>query len=177
MEVVEQVEDELLGFAARLLGGEACRFRRCLRGLRALGREVAVDRTADREHGEYRGARGDLPRAHQRLPGGAFALALRGELGLRRLARLALQAHVPAALDHAGEHVVRELDASHVEPLLDAQQPPVDELRHRPRCRARGREQFLQPFLGEALAVAGLGEQVILDHLPHPSGWSASARS
>ena len=74
------------------------------------------------------------------------------------------------AAHHAAQHVVRELDAAHVEPLLDAQQAPVHQLRERVRRRARGGQRLGHALLGQALAIAGLGEQFVLDHAPHARG-------
>ena len=93
VEVVEQVDDELLGLAARAARPSgasacACASASCARFML----DVAEDRAADRDDREHRADRGDLPRAHQRLARRALALALRRELALGLVARLALEA-------------------------------------------------------------------------------------
>ena len=65
---------------------------------------------------------------------------------------------------------MRQLDPAHVEPLLDAQQPAIDQRRKRVRRGAGRRESLAHPLLGQALAVAGLGEELILDHAADPGG-------
>ena len=65
---------------------------------------------------------------------------------------------------------MRELDAAHVESFLDAQQATVDQLRERIGRRARRRQRLRDPLLGQALAVAGLGQQLVLDDAPHARG-------
>ena len=97
---------------------------------------------------------GDLARAHQRASRREFPLALLGEQPLGRLARLALVAQIAAALDHAAQNVVGELDAAHVEPLLDSQQAPVDEDGECAGRRAGSLEAAEQPLLRDILAKA-----------------------
>ena len=65
---------------------------------------------------------------------------------------------------------MRELDAAHVQPLLDAQQAPVDQRGQRIGRRTGGGEGLLHTLLGQAFAMAGLGEQVVLDELAHAGG-------
>ncbi len=89
--------------------------------------------------------------------------APRAALGL--LERLALEPQLAARLDHAAQHVVRELDAAHVEPLLDAQQPPVHERGQRIGRGAGIGEGLEHALLGQALAEAGVRQQLVLDHL------------
>ena len=60
-----------------------------------------------------------------------------------------------------------ELDAAHVEPLFDAQEPAVDEACERIGRRAGRGERLLHALLGEALAKAGLGEELVLDEMAH----------
>ena len=62
---------------------------------------------------------------------------------------------------------MRELDAAHVEPFLDAQQAPVDQLREGIRRGTGAGQRLDHALLGEALAVAGLGQQFVLDEAPH----------
>jgi hypothetical protein len=119
------------------------------------------------EDGEHGAARRDLPRAHQRFSRGALALALCGKLAFGLVARFALQPQIAAGLHDAAQDVVRQLDAPHVEPLLDAEQAPVDEHRERIGRGTRCGETLLHALLGQALAVAGLGQQIVLDELPH----------
>ena len=77
---------------------------------------------------------------------------------------------VAARLDDPAENVVRELDAAHVEPFLDAQQAPVDELRQRVRRSADRGERLSHALLGQALAKARLGQHLVLDELAHTGG-------
>src|SRR5207249_8885410 len=96
IEIVEQVDDELLCFAARALGHLAGLLGTELGLLGALHVEVTEDRAthgADREHAAYCG---DLPRAYQRLPGRPFTLPLRCELAFGFVARFALVAQSAA---------------------------------------------------------------------------------
>ena len=62
---------------------------------------------------------------------------------------------------------MRQLDAAHVEAFLDAQQPAVDELRQRIGLGACRGQRLGHALLGQALAIAGLGEQFVLDDAPH----------
>ena len=167
IEVVEQVDDELLRLAARGLGHQPRLLGLRFRLLRALHAEPAEDRAGDGDHGQHAARRRDLARPHQRLSRRPLARALRFQLPLGLVARVALEPQVAAGLHHAAEHVVGELDAADVEALLDAQQAPVDQLRQRAGRRARRGEELGEALLGEVLAVARLGEEMVLDHLPH----------
>ena len=71
------------------------------------------------------------------------------------------------ALTTLAQHVMRQLDAAHIEPLLDAQQPAVDQRRERVGSGARLGEATEQALLGDVLAEAGVREQLVLDDAPH----------
>ena len=88
-------------------------------------------------------------------------------LPLRLVARLALVAQVAARAHDAAQHVVGKLDPAQVEPLLDAQQPAVDERRQRVRRRAHRGESLAHALLGQAFAKARLGEHLVLDEFAH----------
>jgi hypothetical protein len=136
----------------------------------ALGGEVSVHGAARRADGQHRAHGCDLPRPHQCLARGNFARALRGKLAFGFVLRFAFQPHVAVCADDTGQYVMRQLHSAHVEPLLDAQQPPVDERGQRIGRRAGGRQAFLHALLGQAFAMAGLGEQVVFDELTHTGG-------
>ena len=112
IEIVEDELDETLGFVAREL-------RNLFGPDRPIGAVYAVDRTDDGHDRERCAARRNLARTHQRRTRGALVLALRSELALGLFARLALESLGTTRLDHATEHVVRELDPTHVKPLFD----------------------------------------------------------
>ena len=96
-----------------------------------------------------------------------LALALLRQHLFGGFARFALMAQVAAALDHAAQHVVGQLDSAHVEAFLDTQQPPIDQRRERVGRGARGGEVRAQAFLGDVLAEARVGEQLVLDDPAH----------
>ena len=156
-----EVTEKGLRLHARLL-------REVLGAFRALRAEVREDRRGDGADGEHDADGGDLAGADQRVArcGGPLALLLQHLLG--GFARLALMPQVAAGLDHAAQHVVGQFDAAHVEPFLDAQQPPVDERRERvsgaaPAAAKCARRRLLR----DVLAEAGFGQQLVLDDPAH----------
>jgi hypothetical protein len=102
--------------------------------------------------------------------GRRLAVALRLELPLGLVARVALVAHVAARPHDGAQHVVRELHPAHVQALLDAQQAPVHQRRQRPGRGGSRREGLDDTLLGQALAEARLGEHFVLDEAAHPFG-------
>ena len=62
---------------------------------------------------------------------------------------------------------MRELDASDVETLLDAQQAAVDQQRERVRPGAGFRKPAQQALFGDVFAKAGNGQQIVLDDVTH----------
>ena len=141
----------------------ASRSARRARCVLQIGQDGGEHR-ADREHGAHQAtwrARTSARRAassRSRCSASSRSVASLG---------LALVAQVAAGLDDAAQHIVRELDAPHIEPLLDAQQPAIDQ--HRERIgRGAGRlEAADQPLFGDVLAKARAGQQLILDDLAH----------
>ena len=159
-----------LGKRLRLLRRRRRRARSVLGQLRALHVGVAENRTAGRADGEHRACRRNHPRAKKRRVRRGFLRQRCSELALDGGLALALVAHRAAGADDAAEHVVGQLHAAHIEPLLDAQQPAVHECGQRLGRSAGGDEAFFHPLLGEALAVAGVGEQLVLDERAHAGG-------
>ena len=117
--------------------------------------------------GQHRAADRDLPRASQCLARGQFARLLCRQLLLGHFKRFALVAQVAACGDHAAQHVVREFRAAQVEPLLDAQQAPVDQRGERVGRGAGGGEGLQHALFGQALAEARLGQHLVFDELAH----------
>src|SRR5207302_9710543 len=150
-EVVAEIAEQLLGVAAGLLGERASFLRHALGAMRTLAAEVSQHRRTDRRNCQHRARGRDLPRPQRRAPRRELPGALLREQPLGGLAGLALLALVAAALDDRAQHVVRELDAAQVEPLLDAQQPPVDEHRERAGRSSRLGETAEQALLRDAL--------------------------
>ena len=140
------------------------------RRLRAALRPQSVDHAAGRGDGEHAAGRRDRAGAPQRAFRRGFLRAGRRELALHRGLRLALEPRVTAPPDHRREHVVRELHAPQVQALLDAEQAAVDQLRQRVVRRAGRGEPLAHAFLRDALAVARIGEQLVLEEGPHPRG-------
>jgi hypothetical protein len=62
---------------------------------------------------------------------------------------------------------VGQLDAADVEPFLDTQQPAVDQGRQRSGRGAGLGEGLQHPLLGDVLAKARVGEQLVLDEAAH----------
>ena len=79
-------------------------------------------------------------------------------------------AQVAARLDDRAQHVMRKLDAAHIEPLFDAQQPPVDQQRQRSGGCAGCTEQRRNPLFRDVFAISGLSEKFVLDHPSHSGG-------
>jgi hypothetical protein len=128
--------------------------------------EGGEHRRGPRQHREHDAADRDLPRPDQGLARRAFARALVGELPLGGLACLAFMALIAAGPDHAAQHVVGELDAADVQPLLHPQQAAVDQGRQSRGRHAGAGEASQQLFFGDVFAEARLGQQVVLDDIP-----------
>ena len=163
IKIVQQIDDELLRLAARAFGHRARLLRFQLGFLRALHVEEAEGGARKRTHREHRANRGDLSCTHERLPCRALARALLVELAFGLVARFALVAQVAAGSDHAAQYVVRQLYPAHIEPLLDAQQSPVDERGERIGSRTRRGKRLPNALLRNAFAKAGVGQQFVFD--------------
>ena len=74
---------------------------------------------------------------------------------------------VAAGFDDSGEHIVCKLDATYIEPLLDAQQSTIDKSGEGIRRTACGLKAPDETFLGHILAEAGFSEQIVLNDSPH----------
>ena len=159
-EVIGEIAQQRFGLGARGL-------RHLLGTLGALRAEPGIHGCRHCEHGQHAADGGDLHRTPQCLAAGLFALALLDKLPLGGLARLAFLAQVAAVTHHAAEHIVRELDTPQVQAFLDAQQASVDQLRQRVGRSAGRVEALAQSLLGDVLAEAGIGEQVVLDDPAH----------
>ena len=159
-EVIREIAEQLFGLRAGPL-------RDALGIARALRAAVGEDGGGGRAYRERDAGSGDLPGAHQRVACGEFPVALFSEQPLSGVARFALPAQVAARLDDAAEHVVRELHAAHVQPLLDAQQAAVHQHRERVGCGTRSPETREHALLGDVLAESRRGEQFVLDDPPH----------
>ena len=142
----------------------ACASARCARFMLTYPNTALACRTDRKDRANRR----DLARTDERLARRTLAFALGSELALRLVARLALVPQRPVRAHNAAQHVVRELDAPHVEALLDAQQPPVDERRERVGSSTCLGERLADALLGNAFAKAGFREQLVLDEAPHP---------
>src|SRR5574337_1108301 len=81
-------------------------------------------------------------------------------------ARFAFLPKAAARTDDPAENVVGELDPAQIETLLDAKEAPIDESCERARraCRIEG---LPHPFLGDALAEARIGQELVFDEAPH----------
>jgi hypothetical protein len=160
VEIFDQEADQFFGVGTRFLRGE-------IRLMCAVIVDPPEHRARDRNQHQHGADRRKHAGAHQDAVRLGLALALRSQLAFRLVARFAFVAQVAARCHHAAQHVVRELDATHVESLLDAQQPPVHQLGERIRRGPHRRQRLHHALLGETLAVARLGEQLVLDHPPH----------
>src|SRR6202040_2376252 len=150
----------LLGYRPRLLRLE-------FGAARTLAAEIGEHGGHERADGEHRAADGDLAGAHHRAARGEFARVLLGEEPFGRLARLALPAQIPAALDDTAQDIMRELDATHVQALFDAQQAAVDQGRQRIGAGAHRLEAADKALLCDVLAEAGSRQELIFDYLAH----------
>ncbi len=160
-EVVAEITEEALRLAARLFRA-GTRFLSFALGMAgSLETEVSEHCGDDSCNGQNCATERNLPGPEQRFASGELTIPLLGQQTFRRFARLTFLALVAAGFDHAAQHIVRQLDAAHIQPFFDSQQTPVDQQRKRPRRGAGGREAAQQTLLGHVLAKTRRGQEVV----------------
>src|SRR5579862_322311 len=164
--VIGEIPEEVLGPGARLLGDRSRLDRLALGAVGTLTADVSEHRSDDRPNREHGANACDLACPHGRAMRRELTRLLVREQLLGGFALLENVTLVAAGLDDTAEHVVRELDAADIEPLLDTQQASVHEDGKRVGRGTGLGKAADQTFLGYILAKTGIGEQVVLDDAP-----------
>ena len=167
VEILEQKPDQLLGLAPGSLGQLARMAGRGLGGPRPAQVDPAEHRTAGGEQHQHNGHGGHHAGAQQRAVRRQLPFLLQGDLAPGLLELLALAPDATAGPDDTAQHVVGDFHPAHVEAVLDAQQPAVDQQGERLGRRPGGDKALAHAFLGHALAEAGIGQQHVLDESAH----------
>ena len=165
VEILDQETDEFLGVARATLCASASAACARAHAPESEDRRCAID-----DRSQHRAHARDHARTHQCTVGRGFALALRGKLPLGRVARLALLAQVAA-----GQHDAASTSWVSSTRRMSSRSSMRSRRRSTSFASASGAapaaaSAFEHALLGQALAIARLGQQLVLDHPPHAVG-------